>query len=431
MKSNNEMKAMSIDGPRLQSALTELSRFGALPGGGVSRPALSDADRDVRLWLIEQMKKLDLEVRIDNIGNIMGSRPGTHDEEPLIIGSHLDTVGTGGNYDGNLGVLAALEVAACLNDAGLKTRRPLVVINFTNEEGVRFVPDMMGSQVLAGLLPVSEALEAIAVDGSGVTVAEELKRIGFAGQQHAGFKAAHSVTTQNATTQGVTVHGYLELHIEQGPVLESDGFDIGAVTGVQGISWREYTIQGRANHAGTTPMSMRKDAGYAASAVSTFVRRLTKEIGGIQVGTVGVLELFPNLINVIAEQARLTVDLRNTEENFLREAEIQLDQFVQSLAEKEGVEISYRKLARFLPVGFDENMVSQVERSAQDLGLRVRRMHSGAGHDAQMMAALCPTAMIFVPSKDGISHNSREFTESRFIKAGADVLLNTALRLLL
>jgi N-carbamoyl-L-amino-acid hydrolase len=356
------------------------------------------------------MRDLGLRVTIDRIGNVVGLRPGRRGGPPVMTGSHIDTVRTGGLYDGNLGVLAGLEVVECLNEAGLETERPLAVAFFTNEEGARFAPDMMGSMVHQGHFDLDEMLAVAGIDGA--TLGEELARIGYAGEAACGEARAAA---------------FFELHVEQGPLLEREGVTIGAVTGVQGISWTEVTIEGVSNHAGTTPMALRHDCGYAAGAVAYFVRGLAREIGGHQVGTVGALELTPNLVNVIPNKAVLTVDLRNTEEGLLQEAERCLFVFLDELAEAEGVTVSRRALARFEPVAFDPAMIDLVEGEARALGHGVRRMPSGAGHDAQSFAPNCPTAMIFVPSARGISHNVEEHTEPRDIEAGANLLLRVML----
>jgi N-carbamoyl-L-amino-acid hydrolase len=403
-------EALYIDIDRLHARIDALGQVGALPGGGISRLALSDADRAGRDLVTGWMQDLGLTVSVDRIGNVLGVRAGEVDAAPVVMGSHIDTVKAGGVYDGNLGVLAGLEVIAVLNDAGLVTKRPLAVGFFTNEEGARFAPDMMGSAVHQGFLGLDEALALRGIDGP--TVGEELTRIGYAGSAPTGTFRAHS---------------YLELHVEQGPVLEQEGILIGAVEGVQGISWREYTIEGTANHAGTTPMRMRADAGYVAAAIAVEARRIAQEMGGDQVATTGFLAFKPNLVNVIPGRSVVTVDLRNTDEALLQAAERRLSDFVQRTARSEGVEVSQRVLARFEPVAFDPAMVDLVARTAGDLGFSVRRMPSGAGHDAQMFAPNCPTAMIFVPSRDGISHNPAEYTSPEQIRAGAMVLLRVAL----
>ncbi|MEZ5660839.1 MAG: Zn-dependent hydrolase [Burkholderiaceae bacterium] len=406
-------EALRIDRERLLARLDALAGIGAIDGGGCCRLALTDDDRLGRDLVVAWMRELGLSVTIDAIGNVFGLRPGRNSSAPPVMtGSHIDTVRTGGRYDGNLGVLAGLEVVHALNDAGIITERPLVVAFFTDEEGARFAPDMLGSLVYVGGMTLAEALEVRAIDGA--RLGDELARIGYAGDAPPGVHRPHA---------------FVELHIEQGPVLDIEGLTIGAVQDLQGISWQELTITGQSNHAGTTPMRLRHDAGFAAASVATFVRGLAREMGGAQVATVGKIDLHPNLINVIAARATLTVDLRNTDESLLREAESRLTGFLAQLAHDEGVAISSRSLARFEPVIFDQRVVERIESVATRLGLSQRRMTSGAGHDAQMLARLCPTAMIFVPSVRGISHNPAEHTEAADLEAGANVLLHTLLGL--
>lgn len=402
--------ALRIDLDRLMTRIRRLGEVGALPAGGVSRLALGDADRAGRDLLCGWMEALGLAITVDRIGNIVGTRPGRRDGPPVMIGSHIDTVAEGGLYDGALGVLAGLEVVAVLNDAGVGTEHPLAVAAFTNEEGSRFAPDMMGSAVHQGTLALDDALAATGIDGA--IVGAELARIGYAGAAPVG---------------AVRARAFLELHVEQGPVLEEAGLTIGAVEGVQGISWTELVLAGTANHAGTTPMRLRRDAGFAAAAIAVEARRIAAEAGGDQVATVGMVELAPNLVNVVPGRARLTVDLRNTDGAALAAAEARLAGFVSGIAAREGVAVETRRLARFDPVAFDERLVGRVEAAAAGLGHSVRRLPSGAGHDAQMFAPQCPTAMIFVPSQGGISHNPREHTAPEDIRAGADVLLRVAL----
>lgn len=406
MRRNEPDLRINID--RLMARIRALGRVGALSGGGVARLALSDDDKAGRDLVVGWMRELGLDICVDQIGNVVGVRKGSESGAPVMTGSHIDTVRTGGLYDGNLGILAGLEVIQVLNDAGIETRYPLAVAFFTNEEGARFAPDMMGSLVFVGGLDIDTARATRGIDGA--EVGAELARIGYAGAAPVGAEANR-------------VRAYVELHIEQGPVLEQGGLTIGAVTGVQGISWAEYTVRGISNHAGTTPMRLRHDAGYVAAAVSCFVRDLAHEMGGDQVATVGLVDLKPNLVNVIPSQARFTVDMRNTDEAQLQEAERRLADFLAGLAAREGVGVDQRILARFEPVIFDPAMVSRVEEAAWALGHTVRRMPSGAGHDAQMLARICPAGMIFVPSTGGISHNVQEHTEPADIEAGANVLL--------
>ena len=409
------MTAPTINENRLLAALHELGSVGALPGGGVCRLALSDEDRRGRDWVVARMRDLGMSVSIDAIGNGVGVYAGREERAPVMAGSHIDTVRTGGIYDGNYGVLAGLEVVAALRDAGVRTRRPIAVAFFTNEEGARFAPDMMGSQVFQGDLPLEQALATRGIDGA--TVGDELRRIGYAGDAPVGAERIG------------TVDSYVELHIEQGPVLDREGVRIGVVEGVQGISWTEFTLRGVSNHAGTTPMRMRSDAAYVAARVATFARELTRQHGGDQIATVGALTLSPNLVNVIANRALFTVDLRNTDGAVLAAAEQQLWDFAAATAADEGVACERRSLARFDPVRFDPAIVDRVERIAGERGLSHRRLPSGAGHDAQILARLCPTGMIFVPSVNGLSHNVEEHTAPADLIAGAQVLLQLLIEL--
>ena len=403
---------LRVDGARLLRRIEALAEIGPIEGGGSNRLALTDADKEGRDLVVTWMRDLGLEVGIDEIGNVIATRAGREELPAVMTGSHIDTVRTGGRYDGNLGVLAGLEVVEVLERAGIVTRRPLAVAFFTNEEGSRFQPDMMGSLTYVGGLPLEEALSVAAIDGP--SVGDELMRIGYAGP---------------LPCPGSPPAAFVELHIEQGPVLEVEDVTIGAVESVQGISWQELTIVGQSNHAGTTPMSMRHDAGFAAAEVVAYVRRVAAEMGGHQVATVGRLDLHPDLVNVVPGRAILTVDLRNTDDALLMRAEAALASFCDGLEASEGVTITSRSLARFAPVVFDEATVELVEATATRLGHSVRRMPSGAGHDAQMLARVCPAAMVFTQSRGGISHNPAEHTEPADIEAGANVLLQVLLTL--
>lgn len=402
---------LRIDGARLLASLDALGRHGALPGGGTNRLALSDADRAARDWTVAQMRALDMAVEIDAIGNVFATHAGAEDLPPVATGSHIDTVRTGGLYDGNYGVLAGLEVVATLRAAGRRTRRPIQVAFFTNEEGARFQPDMLGSLVHVGGMPLQDALARRAVD-DGALLGEELLRIGYAGSARVGCPCVDS---------------FVELHIEQGPVLDREGIAIGVVEGVQGICWTELTFTGRSNHAGTTPMALRQDAGMAAARVAALVHALSRRFAGRQLATVGALTLQPNLVNVIAQSALMTVDLRNTDGALLQQAQAALLAGARRIAAEHGVLLSHRLLADFAPVAFDAALVDSVERAARAQGLSTLRLPSGAGHDAQMLARVCPTAMVFVPSRDGLSHNVREFTAPEQLVQGANVLLQVLL----
>ncbi len=405
---------LRIDGARLVSRLAELSKIGATPEGGCRRLALSDEDREGRDWLVGQMQALGLSVKIDAIGNIVGILKGQQDGPAVILGSHIDTVGTGGRFDGALGVIAGVEVLAALKDAGLTPKRDMAVIAFTNEEGARFHPDMLGSYVWAGGMSVAHAHAE--KDADGVLLGEELRRIGYEGAEQPGFLKAHA---------------YLELHIEQGPVLESEGGEtggvLGAVTGIQAICWLELTLKGKPSHAGTTPMAHRRDPGLAAARINVFANALTKRIPG-QLANSGVIRVQPGNVNVVPEMVVMTLDLRNPLDAPLAEAEAAVRAFCAELSERDGVSISFRDLARFPATAFAEELIAGMEASAAELGLPIRRMISGAGHDAQMMSRICPTAMVFIPSIGGLSHNPAEFSTDRDMIAGANVLLSAAWR---
>ena len=406
------LSRLRINRDRLLESLDQLAQIGAIDGGGVCRLALSDEDKAGRDWVVNQMQALGLTITIDQLGNVVATRPGIEDGPPVMTGSHIDTVATGGRYDGNLGVLAGLEVIKRLNQHGIQTRHPIAVAFFTNEEGARFHPDMMGSWAFRGDLPVAEALATVGIDGT--TVGENLERIGYAGTVPCGSQP---------------VKAFVELHVEQGPVLELERMQIGAVTGVQGMSWKQYTVKGVSNHAGTTPMHLRRDAGYGASAIAVAARQLALEMGGNQVATIGSIQLKPSLVNVIAKEAQLTVDLRNTDEALLKQAEAQMSAKIDAIAAAENLEITSRSLARFEPVVFDPTLINQVAQTAEKLGLSVKRMPSGAGHDAGLIAPMAPTAMIFVPSVNGISHNVKEYTAPEDLENGANVLLQVLLQL--
>lgn len=403
---------LRIDGDRLLRRLAELGAVGGLEGGGCSRLALTNDDREGRNLVVSWMQELGLDVLVDAIGNVTASMPGQADLAPVMMGSHIDTVATGGLYDGNLGVLAGLEVIETVLASGLLPLRPLSVTFFCNEEGARFAPDMMGSLVYVGGMSVEAAHDVVGIDGK--SVGSELDRIGYLGA---------------GPCPGLAPHAFVELHIEQGPVLEREALDIGVVTCVQGISWQQLRIKGQSAHAGTTPMALRHDAGYVAAAIAVFVRELADEFGDPQVATVGSLELYPNLVNVIADSATMTVDLRHVEEETLQLAEARLRTFCDEISQREGVQIESETLARFEPVDFDAGVIDLVQITAEGLGMSTRRLPSGAGHDAQMLARVAKAGMIFVPSVNGISHNVTEFTEDTDNVNGANVLLQVVLGL--
>lgn len=407
----NSHLGLKVNFSRLKERINALAEISPIDGGGNCRLALTDEDKHGRDLVVSWMRELNLDVSIDSIGNIIGTW-NTGTGSSVMSGSHIDTVRTGGRFDGCYGVLAALEVIQTCQEANIKSPRPLSVGIFTDEEGARFAPDMLGSLVYVGGMSLEEALDVVAIDGA--KLGDELVRIGYAGA---------------VPCPGVTPHAFVELHIEQGPMLEANNVRIGAVTSVQGISWQEVTIFGQSNHAGTTPMSLRHDPAYVAAEITVFLRRLAHEFGGDQVCTVGKIDIHPNLTNVVPAKATLTLDVRNTDEQLLRQAETKIKNFLQKIASAEGVKITTRELVRFEPVIFDDQVIDCVERLSGELGSTVQRMPSGAGHDAQMFARVCPSGMIFVPSVKGISHNAAEFTHDVDLEAGANILLHTMLSL--
>jgi N-carbamoyl-L-amino-acid hydrolase len=404
---------LKIDEGRLLESIDRLGAIGR-SADGITRVALTEEDKQARDLVVERMRSLSMTVQVDRIGNIYGIRAAADGslEAPVVTGSHIDSVIGAGPLDGSYGVLAGLEAMAVLNEAGINTRRPLAVAVFTNEEGVRYQPDMMGSLIAAGGMAVEDALEVRGTDNT--RLGDELARIGYAGDLACG---------------ALQPHAFVELHIEQGPVLDTNGEEIGVVHDLQGISWTEISIEGQANHAGTTPINMRRDAGHAAAAVITGVRDIAGEMGGNQVATVGSISLTPNVINVVPSGATLTVDLRNTDEALLQQAETSLADLMVEVSKSDRVVVEQQQLARFQPVKFDEDICGIITTVAGEFGLGVRHMTSGAGHDAQMMARICPTAMIFVPSVNGISHNAAEHTHSADLVNGAKTLLNVLYRL--
>jgi N-carbamoyl-L-amino-acid hydrolase len=405
---------LSVDGERLLSRLSTLGELGRANDGKLTRLAASDTDKLGRDQFVAWARAAGLDVRVDRVGNILALWADAEDPEapPLMVGSHIDTVIDAGIYDGCYGVLSGLEVVETLKEAGFTPRQPIAVAAFTNEEGVRFAPDMMGSLVYAGGVSAQDALASKGTDGT--VLGEELARIGYAGSEEPGF---------------LKPQAYLELHIEQGPVLEHEGLAIGAVENLQGISWQRITVEGVANHAGTTPMAMRHDAGYVAALIIAFLHGRACASSTGTVVTVGTIAFEPNAINVIPGRATFTIDLRDPNEERLTAEEQALSDYLEKIAKEQGVAISAERLARFAPVTFDQELVAHIEAAADARGLATRRMTSGAGHDAQMIARIAPAAMIFVPSLGGISHNPKEFTPVADLVAGANILLDVVRRL--
>lgn len=400
---------VTINGHRLLDRINTLGKIGMDADGRRTRLAADDADKAGRDAVAGWMREAGLQVITDRIGNIFGiwETDENKAEKAVMTGSHIDTVIHAGQYDGCYGVLAGIEVLQSLKEAGMKTARPMAVGVFTNEEGVRYSPGMMGSLVCAGGMSAEAACAAAGVDGT--VLGDELKRIGYAGAAEPGF---------------LKPHAFVELHIEQGPVLDAEGCDIGAVENLQGISRQQITVEGVQNHAGTTPISYRRDAGVAAAKAIVFMRDRCLRSGGKTVATTGCIEFQPNAINVIPSKAIFTVDLRNPDEDALRAEEQALAAYLKELEQTDGVKITAEQLSRSKPVLFDGGIVKLVEKYAGERGLRCRRITSGAGQDAQNMASLCPTAMIFSPSVNGISHSPGEHTKDKDLIHCAQVLMD-------
>ncbi len=403
---------MRIDCARLEQTIEDLGRIGETPRGGLSRLALTDDDRHARDRMVVWMREAGLTVTVDRMGNIFGQRPGTEALPPVMMGSHLDSVPTGGKYDGQLGVLCGLEAIRALNDARARTRHPVTLVIFTNEEGARFQPAMIASGVLAGRIALEDAYATR--DRGGVRLVDELERIGYLGAEPCVPRAFRA---------------YLELHIEQGPRLEEAGLAVGVVEGIVAISWSRLTIHGVQDHAGPTPMRIRHDALVAAAAVVAGVRSIATRLGGDTVATVGTLDVAPNIVNAIPGRVRLSIDVRDPATATVDRARAMIDEVVRETCEREGVRYELEHYWRVPYTPFDRAVVDAVERAAKTSGARYQRMISGAGHDAQYMAAIGPAGMVFVPSRGGRSHCEEEFTPMNDIEHGANTLLLAALDL--
>lgn len=399
-------EATLIDGRRLLHSLGELGQIGNSATGGRTRLAYSLQDGQARALLLAWMREAGLSLCVDPIGNIFGTLRGREEEAaPIMIGSHIDTVVNAGHLDGCLGVLAGLETLRSLAEAGLVPRRPIVVAAFANEEGARFSPDLMGSRVFTGELALAEALAATDTDGR--SVAEALGQMA----ESQPFGAPPSLPS-----------AYVELHIEQGPVLWSENVPIGIVEGVQGCRWLEVQVRGVANHAGTTPMAMRRDAGVAAASLVADMASRSRDQKIPLVATAGTMSIVSGSINSVPEHAIFTVDLRDPDERLLDNAENQLRFAIARAESDHGVTIEARRISQSSPVRFDDALVWRAATLAEREGIAYRRLVSGASHDAQMLAARCPTLMLFAPSRDGISHSPAEHTDDDDIIAAANLL---------
>jgi N-carbamoyl-L-amino-acid hydrolase len=405
-------RQVEIDPERLWAALMEMAEIGATPAGGVHRLALSDEDRRARDLLVRWLGEAGCRVRVDDLGNIYGRRACSDARAaPVVFGSHLDTVPTGGRFDGALGVIAALEVVRAIDSAGVTTRRPLEVVCWTNEEGVRFAPAMLASGVVCGRFTLEEAYATR--DADGLAFGDELRRIGYRG---------------DATNRIRDAAAYLELHVEQGPVLERARAQVGVVEGIEGISWNRVEVTGQAAHAGPTPIEDRRDALVAAARIVLGLRALAERTSGLR-ATVGHLEVGPNAINVIPGGVRLTADMRAPRTDTLEGAAAGLREICADVVRSDRVEVRAEEFWRSPPTPFAAPVVDAVAGAAEELGYTARRLWAGAGHDAKYMADRFPAAMIFVPSAGGLSHNEREWTAPEDCVRGARVLLEVVLRL--
>ena len=402
---------LRINGARLWSSLMEMAKIGATPKGGVNRLTLTDLDRESRDLFALWCKEAGCTVTVDRMGSMFARRAGVDDTlAPVMVGSHLDTQPTGGKFDGALGVMAALEVVRTLNDLDIRTRHPIEVAMWTNEEGSRFAPAMVASGVFAGVFTMQHGLAGKDVDGK--TFGEELERIGYAGPAPVG---------------GRPVHAFFELHIEQGPILQEAGIDIGIVTAANGQKWYEITLTGVESHAGPTPMNRRKDALVGAARIIELVNAIGHAHDPSACATVGMIQAYPNSRNVIPGQVFLTVDFRHPQADKLESMDRRLKAGIAELAAKAGVTFEMTMVADFAPQPFEASCVDAVRRAAQRLGLSTREITSGAGHDAVYMARVCPAAMIFTPCVDGISHNEAEDMKPEWATAGTNVLVQAVL----
>ena len=405
------MAELKINGQRLWASLMEMARIGATPKGGVCRLTLTDLDRDGRDLFVRWCKEAGCTVKVDQMGNIFARRPGKNNAlAPVGTGSHLDSQPTGGRFDGVYGVLAGLEVIRTLNDLGIETERPVEASVWTNEEGSRFAPAMVGSGVYAGVFTLEYGHSR--TDQQGKTIGEELARIGYLGSEPMGNRP---------------VHAFFETHIEQGPILEHEGQTIGVVTDAQGQRWYELTLTGQESHAGPTPMPVRRDALLGAAKVIQLVNEIGLAHAPNAVSTVGMITSYPNSRNVIPGRVFLTVDFRNPDNADLTRMDAELKAGVARIAAESRLEHDLKQIFQYDCVHFDESCVAMVRNGAQALGYVTRDIVSGAGHDACYMSKVTPTAMVFVPCIGGISHNEIEDAKPEHLEAGCNVLLRAML----
>jgi N-carbamoyl-L-amino-acid hydrolase len=402
---------LRINGERLWDSLMAMAEIGPGVRGGNNRQTLTDSDREGRLLFKRWCEDAGMTVAVDSMGNMFARREGTDPAAlPVMIGSHLDTQPTGGRYDGVLGVLGALEVVRTMNDLGIRTRHPIEVVNWTNEEGTRFAPAMLASGVFAGVH--DEAWAKARVDAAGKTFGEELKRIGFEGGEPVGRRKLHAL---------------LELHIEQGPILEDEGIDIGVVTHGQGLKWLQVTLTGKEAHTGSTPMPKRVNAGLGAARIVQLVDEIAWSHAPLAVGAVGHMDVYPNSRNIIQGKVVFTVDFRHPDKAVIADMEARLREGAAKIAAELKLGIEIEQVGAFDPVTFDATLCDRIRNAATRLGYTSRDIVSGAGHDACWVNRVAPTAMVFCPCVDGLSHNEDETITREWATAGADVLFHAAL----
>ena len=399
---------LKINGDRLWDSLMEMAKIGPGVAGGNNRQTLTDADGEGRALFRKWCEDAGCSMGLDTMGNMFARREGTDpDALPVYVGSHLDTQPTGGKYDGVLGVLGGLEIVRTLNDLGIKTKHPIVVTNWTNEEGTRYAPAMLASGVFAGVHTEQWAKDR--TDAEGKRFGDELKRIGWEGDEPVGSRKMHAM---------------FELHIEQGPILEAQGKDIGVVTHGQGLSWTQVTITGKDSHTGSTPMPMRKNAGLGMARVLEKVDEIAWSHAPHAVGAAGHIDVYPNSRNVIPGKVGFTVDFRSPAIAVIEDIEKRLREVGQNIADEMGLGIEFEKVGGFDPVEFDKGCVSAVRNAAKRLGYSHMDLISGAGHDACWINQVAPTAMVMCPCVDGLSHNEAEEISKDWATAGADVLMH-------
>ena len=404
---------MLINPDRFRQSMEEMARIGATTGGGVHRLTLSDADKQARDLFAEWADDAGLELQIDEMGNMFARRSGREDDaSPAMAGSHLDSVPNGGRFDGSLGVLAALEAVRTLNDKKILTKRPIEIVNWTNEEGPRFPPSMMGSGVFAGAISLEAAYEAR--DSEGAKLLHELERIGYKGDVPCVPKSIGS---------------YLELHIEQGPALVSEGIQVGVVEGIFGLTWLRVTMKGERDHAGPTPMHMRRDAMVGAARTIATISEIPGKLHPEFVATVGELSVSPGAINVIPDQVMFSVDFRHSDPELLGKARKLIEEAVHREAEKENLEVEIQDVGSSTPTAFNAGVAKAVRSACEESGYSNRSMWSAAGHDARYAADLGPTAMIFVPCVAGKSHSEEEDMDWKDAYRGCDVLARALIKM--